>query len=318
MSALARHDSEVIERGPLGRQTSFRAGGTARWYWTGTDLTAVQSHLDRAVEQDRPIFCLGGGSNLLVADAGFDGLALKFTDTTTEIERQPDDSIVVRAAAGASLSNLARRLARSGVAGLEWAATVPGTVGGAAVNNAGAFGGCRADRVIDLDVLRAGSGHQTLRHSELAYGYRTSLLKHGAFAPALVTSVRLRLQPGDPARSLQQIAACQEKRTATQPRQLSAGSVFANPPGDYSGRLIEAVGLKGERAGDAEISTHHANFIVNTGTATATDVFRLMRRAQDAVWGEFGVWLVPEVQLVGAWSPDDLLALAGPCGREAG
>jgi UDP-N-acetylmuramate dehydrogenase len=104
----------------------------------------------------------------------------------------------------------------------------------------------------------------------------------------------------------------QNHRTATQPRQLSAGSIFSNPPGDYAGRLIEAVGLKGERRGGAEISALHANFIVNTGSATARDVLGLIRLAQDAVWDQHGIWLTPEVQLVGAWDPRDLAALAGP------
>jgi UDP-N-acetylmuramate dehydrogenase len=317
VSALVSVPVSTVEWGPLGRQTSLRAGGRARWYWSGSDSTGAQKLLDLAADEGREVFPLGGGSNLLVSDEGFNGLVLKYTRADHQKIAESDGSVIVRVAAGASLSNLARRLARDGIAGLEWAATVPGTVGGAAVNNAGAFGGCIADHLVDLDVLQAGSGHRTIRHEEMAYAYRMSTLKHASTPPALVTSVRLRLRTGDPERSLQKIKECQDRRSATQPRQLSAGSIFANPSGDYSGRLIEAVGLKGERSGDAAISTQHANFIVNAGSATSRDVFSLMRRAQDAVWGSFAIWLVPEVQLVGAWDPRDLNALSGPNGRGA-
>jgi UDP-N-acetylmuramate dehydrogenase len=113
------------------------------------------------------------------------------------------------------------------------------------------------------------------------------------------------------------ILAFQNQRTASQPRQLSAGSIFANPPGDYAGRLIEAAGLKGERRGGAEISAQHANFIVNTGSASAADVVGLIRLAQDAVWEGSGVWLLPEVQLVGSWDPEIVARLAGPARQAA-
>jgi UDP-N-acetylmuramate dehydrogenase len=185
-------------------------------------------------------------------------------------------------------------------------------LGGAIANNAGAFGGCIADCLMDAEIVEVGRGARTLTVAELGYAYRTSVLKRGELGAALVTSARLRLQHVAAATATAQIAEYQARRTATQPRQLSAGSIFANPPGDFAGRLIEAAGLKGAQVGGAQISDHHANFIVNPGGATARDVFALIRRAQATVWETAGVWLQPEVQLVGAWSSDDLAGLAGP------
>ena len=176
--------------------------------------------------------------------------------------------------AGANFSNLARRLAREGLSGLEWAATVPGTIGGAVVNNAGAFGGCVADNLLDAVLVMPDGSERTVSHADLAYAYRTSRLKRGEFGPTIVRSARFRVTRDDPKLALARIHEQQARRTASQPRQLSAGSIFANPPGDYSGRLVEAVGLKGARSGGAEISAQHANFIVNSGAATAQDVMR--------------------------------------------
>ena len=144
------------------------------------------------------------------------------------------------------------------------------------------------------------------------------MLKRGALGSVVVRSARLRVRREEPEAATARIVEYQDQRTATQPRQLSAGSIFANPPGDYAGRLIETVGLKGERRGGAEISALHANFIVNTGSATARDVLSLIRLAQDAVWERHRIWLTPEVQLVGAWDPRDLADLAGPPPRAAG
>jgi UDP-N-acetylmuramate dehydrogenase len=315
VSALARLATDVSERVPLGRYTSLRVGGPARQFRESTDVAALARLLDAAQQDDVGVLVLGGGSNLLIADEGFDGVVVKYTALGHRIEAAPGDGILVRAAAGVNLSNLARRLAHEGLAGLEWAASVPGTVGGAVVNNAGAFGGCIADHLVDAEIVGTDGVVRTVDATDLMYAYRASVLKRGELGPVIVRSARLRAHRDEPERTLVRIAELQAQRNAAQPRQLSAGSIFANPPGDYSGRLIEAVGLKGERRGGAEISAHHANFIVNTGSATSRDVLGLMRLAQNAVWEEFGIWLIPEVQLVGRWDPCDLAALAGPTGR---
>jgi UDP-N-acetylmuramate dehydrogenase len=317
VSALDRLASDVQAQVPLGRYTSLRVGGPARHFLASNDLAALARLLDTARSQDVPVLLLGGGTNLLVADEGFDGFVLKYTGVGHQVETAPSDGLLVRAAAGVNLSNLARRLAHEGLGGLEWAASVPGTVGGAVVNNAGAFGGCIADHLVDAEIVGADGVVRTIDGDDLRYGYRASALKSGLLGSVMVRSARLTVHRDEPALVTGRILELQARRTATQPRQLSAGSIFANPPDDYAGRLVEAAGLKGERRGGAEISAHHANFIVNTGSATARAVLALTRLAQDAVWSQHGVWLMPEIQLVGAWDPRDLEALRGPRGRGA-
>ena len=312
MSTLARPGAEISEPVPLGRYTSLRVGGPARRFLASTDLTAIARLLDTAQQDGMSAMVLGGGSNLLIADEGYDGVVVKYTADGHRIETEPGDHLLVRATAGANLSNLARRLAREGLGGLEWAATVPGTLGGAVVNNAGAFGGCIADHLVDAEIVGTDGVDRTLDAADLAYAYRASVLKRGGLGSVVVRSARLRVHRAEPDVAMARILEYQNRRTATQPRQLSAGSIFANPPGDYAGRLIEAVGLKGERRGGAEISAIHANFIVNSGAATARDVYSLIRLAQDSVWERHRVWLTPEVQLVGVWDPRDLAALTGP------
>jgi UDP-N-acetylmuramate dehydrogenase len=317
MSAVARLAFDVSERVPLGRHTSLRVGGPARRYFASTELTALARVLDAALEDQAPILILGGGTNLLVSDEGFDGVVLRYTADGHRIEANHDGGLLVRAVAGANMSNLSRRLAHEGVGSLEWAASVPGTLGGAVVNNAGAFGGCVADHLVDAEIVGPDGKFRTLDAADLAYAYRASALKTGELGPVVVRSARLRVRREAAEVAMAKIVANQNQRTASQPRQLSAGSIFANPPGDYAGRLIETVGLKGERRGGAEISAQHANFIVNTGSATAADVVDLMCLAQEAVWERFGVWLHTEVQLVGPWDPDLVSRLAGPPYRSA-
>ena len=193
------------------------------------------------------------------------------------------------------MGNVARRLAKQGWGGLEWCATVPGTIGGAAVNNAGAFGGAMAHDLVDLDLVATTGERRTLTNAELAYDYRTSTLKRGELGPILVTTVRCAVRRVDPVEAQRRIAEQQASRSFSQPRQLSAGSIFANPPGDHAGRLIESAGLKGERYGCAEISGHHANFIVNTGGATAADINAVIQEVQTRVWDQHQIWLHPEV-----------------------
>ena len=308
---------DVAEGVPLAPRTSLRVGGPARYYLESADPAVLGRALAAAATAGLPVLALGGGSNLLVADAGFDGLAIRYTADDVAVTATGQGIGEVAVAAGLAFANLARRLAREGWGGLEWASNVPGTIGGAAVNNAGAFGKSMADDLVAVELLTPGGQVRELTNAELGYAYRTSVLKRGELGPVLVTRVRCAVHRTDPDAALERIAGFQRLRSETQPRQLSAGSVFANPPGDFAGRLIEAAGLKGTGVGGAEISTHHANFIVNVGRAgreraSAEDVHVLMRLAQDAVWDRSGVWLRPEIQPVGAWRPEQLRALAGP------
>lgn len=294
---------------PLAPHTSLRVGGPARYYLASDDPGGLARVLATASDAGLPILILGGGSNLLVADGGFDGLVLKYTAARYDVVDTTGGTAHVTATAGLAIANLARRLARNGLAGLEWASNVPGTIGGAAVNNAGAFGGCMANDLIDLELLEAGGAPRTLASSALEYAYRSSLLKRGTLGPVLVTTVRCRLRRDEPTATTARIRELQQRRTESQPRQSSAGSVFANPPSDFAGRLIETVGLKGARVGGAQISTQHANFIVNDGRATASDVYELVRVAQAQVWREHAIWLRPEIELIGRWQPEQRRAL---------
>ena len=312
MGALAALMDRLERSVPLARHTSLRVGGPARYFVAADEPSICVRALAAATRDGVAVLPIGGGSNLLVADGGVDGLVIKYTATGYEVVERGDGTGVLVAAAGALVGNMARRLARQGWGGLEWGATVPGTLGGAAVNNAGAFGASMADTLIDLELVTANGEQRSLTNADLGYDYRASVLKRAALGSMLVTTVRCAVRRVDSAEALARIAEQQASRSYSQPRQLSAGSIFANPPGDYAGRLVEAAGLKGERYGCAEISGHHANFIVNTGGATATDVYTLLRRAQQAVWERFGVWLRPEVQLVGAWRHELLAALDGP------
>jgi UDP-N-acetylmuramate dehydrogenase len=292
----------------LARRTSLKVGGPADWYSEPADLAGLLADIDFATHHGIPLKVIGGGSNLLISDDGIEGLVTRPTMHEHTLETN-GEAAVLGVGAGANLGALARSLARRGWSGLEWAATVPGCVGGAVVNNAGAFGSSTADCLLSATLLVAGSP-QTFQNADLGYEYRTSVLKRGEIH-GLVLEARFGLRRSDPAESQQMINQYQAQRTATQPRILSAGSVFANPSGDYSGRLLEAAGAKGMHRGAAEISAQHANFIVNHGGATARDVFELMVAARDLVAEKFGVRLEAEIELAGRWSDQDRIRLHG-------
>jgi UDP-N-acetylmuramate dehydrogenase len=287
----------------LAGRTSLKVGGLADWYSEPADLECLQEDIDFAATYGIPVKVIGGGSNLLISDEGIEGLVIRPLMQLRSLEKDGDEA-VMRVGAGASIGALARSLARQGWSGLEWAATVPGCVGGAVVNNAGAFGSSTADCLLSATLIVDGEGARTLSATELGYGYRTSSLKRGELR-GIVLEARFRLHQSSPAEAQRMIVQFQAQRTATQPRILSAGSVFANPPGDFSGRLLEAAGAKGMRQGAAEISQQHANFIVNHGGATARDVFEVMVAARDLVAEKFGIHLNAEIELAGRWNEHD-------------
>jgi UDP-N-acetylmuramate dehydrogenase len=298
------------QRVPLAPYTSLRVGGLADWFVLAKSGQELADGLRWARDRDLPVRVIGGGSNLLIAEAGVEGLVIKTGATRGEVEEMQGQPVLV-AEAGANLANLSRRLAKQGFGGLEWAANVPGTVGGAAVNNAGAFGGETARCIVTVTLVDAGGARFELDADELGYAYRTSVLKRREHGDVAVERVKLRLTPSTPQQADGLVKLNNAQRMRSQPRTLSAGSVFANPDGDFSGRLIEAAGLKQTRVGGAEISEQHANFIVNPGNATARDVYTLMRLAQDAVYERAGVWLKPEIELLGRWTPEERATVSG-------
>jgi UDP-N-acetylmuramate dehydrogenase len=297
----------------LAGYTSLKVGGPAEAFVAGTSIDELVAGLRWARAHERPVRVIGGGSNLLIADAGVTGLVIRCLSAGWRVDDEGDVPMLI-ADAGAPASGVARALGRRGFAGFEWAATVPGTVGGAVVNNAGAFGGCMADCLASAWVVEAAGVERQLSPNDLEYAYRTSSLKRGELGPVVVTRVAVRLRRGSADESTARIAEYQAERTRTQPRQRSAGSVFANPPSDHAGRLIEAAGLKATRRGGAQISTHHANFILNLGQATAHDVYALVHVARTTVGQQFGVWLRPEIELFGEWTPAEREAIGADVG----
>ncbi len=290
--------------------TSLRVGGKADFFLLAQSGQDLADGLAWARDRGVAARVIGGGSNLLVAEAGVEGLVIKAANSRFSVEDR-HGLPVLDAEAGATLAKVARRLAKQGFGGLEWAANVPGTVGGAAVNNAGAFGGDTAACLLTVTLVDASRRTQRLNADELGYAYRASVLKNRERGDIAVERLELRLTRSTPDRADALVKQHNGQRMRSQPRILSAGSVFANPECDFAGRLIEQAGLKQARVGGAEISDQHANFIVNPGRATARDVFTLMRQAQDAVFERAGIWLRPEIELLGRWSPDELQALRG-------
>lgn len=282
---------------PLEDFTTWRVGGPAQWLLEPTSVNETLEALQWAQQEHLPCRVIGAGSNLLIHDDGLPGLTLslrKLHGATIDA-----DSGVVEALAGEPLPTLARRAARAGLNGLAWSVGIPGTVGGAAVMNAGAQGGCTAEWLESVRVtpLQGGESFE-LSREQLAFGYRHSRLQEDEL---VVLSARFRLDPGyDPAEIIRITSGNLSHRTSTQPyTQPSCGSVFRNPEPLKAGRLIEGLGLKGSRIGGAEVSTLHANFIVNTGAATAANIDELIQRVQQQVEAAHAVRLHPEVKRLG-------------------
>jgi len=296
---------------PMARHTSFHIGGPAEFYLRVDTIAILEQAVSAAWADGLPCTIFSGGSNVLVADAGIKGLVIENRCKAYRIERRAGDgSAVLVVESGASLASLAGELARAGWGSLEWAVGIPGSVGGAVVQNAGAWGQTISDVLLEVELLEKVSGSnesQTRRWAadQLRHDYRTSALREmSAGTRPIILRAWFRLQRGDPEELKRRLATYVQTRTASQPRQPSAGSVFRNPPGDYAGRLIEAAGLKGHRLGDAQISAQHANFIVNLGKATAQDVWSLVELAQKAVQDRFNILLEPEIERIGRWEKE--------------
>ena len=320
---LARADE------PLARHGTFGVGGPADAWVSIVQEDALERLATLAAQRDWPLMLVGNGTNVLYADAGARGIVARMQMTQWSLEPLEDaERVRLRAGAGVSLPKLVNDLAAQGWAGLEWAAGVPGTIGGAVVSNAGAHGACVADTLESARILFAPGAAEgepdravirVLRASDLGLTYRHSRFRadrrvtfddegHPQAAPRvlieppeMITGATFILRRDESAAILERVAYYKQHRKETQPPQPSAGSVFKNPEGDHSGRLIESVGLKGTRIGRAEISPRHANFIVNTGGASAADVVALIALARRTVRERCGVELELEVELRGDW-----------------
>ena len=290
----------------LADYTTWRVGGSAQWFAEPESALQLQALLAWAQAEGLPSLVIGAGSNLLVSDAGLEGLTL----CNRRLQGAVLDAAtgLIEAQAGEPIPSLARRAARAGLSGLEWSVGIPGTVGGAAVMNAGAQGGCTAEVLESVTVIEPQRPHQPFELSagELDFAYRHSRLQE---EPLVVLSVRFRLNAGhDPADVSRRTSANLHSRTSTQPyQQPSCGSVFRNPEPHKAGQLIEALGLKGLSIGGAQVSPIHANFIVNTGAATATEIDQLIGAVQQRIQAAHGITLHTEVKRLG---PFEGIALA--------
>ncbi|MBX3665282.1 MAG: UDP-N-acetylmuramate dehydrogenase [Burkholderiales bacterium] len=302
-----RHDE------PMARHVSWRAGGCARRSYAPADLEDMAAFL-RGLPGDEPVCVVGLGSNLLVRDGGFDGTVI-FTHWALrdlQVARAADGGGEIRAQAGVAAPKVARAAALNNLAGAEFLAGIPGTVGGALVMNAGCYGGETWNIVTGVETVDRTGVLRRRTPAHYNIGYRSverrcrqmsqvsGAARGGGHAEEWFVSAVFSLPRGDGARSRARIKELLSQRIASQPLgESNAGSVFRNPPGDHAARLIEACGLKGKTVGGAEISAKHANFIVNTGGATAADIEALIALAQQAVAQRFGIRLEREVRVIG-------------------
>ncbi len=298
IDVLRLHFGDAVQENiSLAPYTSARIGGPADILVTVKSADEFAAVMKVIWDYGMPYYILGGGSNVLVSDKGVRGVVV--LDRAKEVQFENGDQPTVKCEAGVIFSNLANRCASKGLAGLEWAATVPGTVGGAVYGNAGAFDGDMSHNLIWADVLTL-NGRVKLSVEQMKYGYRTSVLKRGEIN-AIVLSAMLRLKNSTKEEVSVKIDEFSERRKTAQPPGASMGSMFKNPAGDHAGRLIEAASLKGTRIGNAEISTKHGNFFINHGETKAEDVRALIRLTQQTVLEKFNVELELEVELAGEW-----------------
>jgi UDP-N-acetylmuramate dehydrogenase len=291
--------SRLRQRVDLGRYTSARTGGLADFLVEVRGGEELKETVRRLWDLRLEFRVLGGGSNVLVADEGVREVIVLNQAKATRFDEAPEGPRVW-AESGASLGGLARRSAERGWSGLEWAASVPGTVGGAVVGNAGAHGGDVASTLLHGELLLRDGGDEVWPVERFEYGYRSSWLKRHPGA-AVVTAAEFAAHEANAEETRSRVQEYVAYRQQTQPPGASWGSMFKNPAGDYAGRLIEAAGLKGESRGEAQISPVHANFFVNRGGARAADVADLLRLARLRVQEQTGVRLDLEIELIGEW-----------------
>lgn len=284
----------VKQQEPMSRHTTFRIGGPADFYLCPHSTKEVQEIVEICKEEKLPYFVLGNGSNLLVSDKGYRGVVIQLWKNFSDITVK---DCCIQAKAGALLSKVATEALEAGLTGMEFASGIPGTIGGAAFMNAGAYGGEMKDIIKSVKVLDTQGEVRILPKEELKMGYRTSIVKEKGYT---VLSVELELSKGNREEIRNTMEDLKERRTSKQPLEMpSAGSTFKRPEGYFAGKLIMDSGLRGFSVGGAQVSEKHCGFVVNKGGATAMDVLTLIREVQRRVKEQFGVDLETEVRFLG-------------------
>lgn len=279
---------------PMKKHTTFRIGGPADYYLCPHSTEELQKILQICRENKLEFFILGNGSNLLVSDKGYRGVVIQLWKNFSDIETE-DNTITVKA--GALLSKVAAEALEESLTGMEFASGIPGTMGGAVMMNAGAYGGEMKDIIREVTVLTREGELLTLSKEEMNFGYRTSVVKEKGY---VVISAVLQLRRGDREEIRKVMDELKERRVTKQPLDMpSAGSTFKRPEGYFAGKLIMDAGLRGFSVGGAQISEKHCGFVVNKGDATAADVLGLIGEVQKRVQEKFGVALEPEVKFLG-------------------
>ncbi|MBI2874655.1 MAG: UDP-N-acetylmuramate dehydrogenase [Firmicutes bacterium] len=292
LGALIQGEVKVSE--PMRKHTSLRVGGTADLLVFPKGMADLRTILELAQDRNVPLRVIGNGTNILVPDEGLKGITVSITEGFKGIAVSGGR---ISIEAGRSLGSVVRTAVTKGLGGLTFAGGIPGTVGGAVVMNAGAFGADMSQVVKAVEALSFTGRLKRYRLEELGFGYRTSVFQD--HEKAVITRVAIELEPASPEELRAQVREYAARRRTTQPQaESTAGSVFRNPPGDSAGRLLEEVGAKGMRIGDAQISPVHANFIVNLGRAKSAEVKALLEETRAMVEKSFGIRLEPEIVIL--------------------
>jgi len=291
--------SEIKQNELLENYCTYRIGGRAKVIFFASTAEEIAAGLEVARENGFPFFVLGGGSNVLFSDRGFPGLILKIENNSIEI-KENDTRAQLIVGAGTPLGAVARFAWENGLTGMEWAAGIPGTVGGAIRGNAGAFHGDISEsvrKVGALEMSAQGIAQKVFAKSECGFSYRESIFKHNK--NLVIVWVELVLAKGDKAKIKKLMDEYLAKKSTTQPLEYpSAGSVFTNPPGFFAGKVVEDCGFKGKTVGGAQVSEKHSNFIINRGGAKAQDVLDLISQIKSAAKEKFGAELKEEIEIV--------------------
>lgn len=290
----AHYPGQYLVAEPMSRHTTFRVGGPADIFVMPGSAAQVRDLILKVKEEDLPLTVVGNGSNLLVRDKGIRGVVLQLGNAYKQLSQ---DGTHIVAETGLSLTALSNQAADWGLTGLEFACGIPGTLGGALVMNAGAYGGEIGPLVQSVRAVTLDGQLVEYSHEELAFSYRHTALQD---RPVIVLQAELALTCGNKDEIHSRMAELTKKRITKQPLNLpSAGSTFKRPPGYFAAALIDQAGLRGCRVGDAQVSEKHTGFVVNLGNATCEDILQLMKDVQDKVHEFSGVWLEPEVRILG-------------------
>lgn len=287
-------EEQVKKDEPMKSHTTFRVGGPADYFVTPQTAEEVAKVIEECTQEKVPYYIVGNGSNLLVSDKGYEGVIIQIYKQMNQVKVE---GAQIHAQAGALLSMIAKRALDAELTGFEFAAGIPGTLGGACVMNAGAYGGEMKDVLKSVTVLTDKGEVKTLAKEELELGYRTSVIAKKGY---IVLEAVLELQKGEKEKIQAVMDDLKERRVTKQPLEYpSAGSTFKRPEGYFAGKLIQDAGLRGFQVGGAQVSEKHCGFVINKDQATASDVMNLMNQVSDKVYEEFGVRLQPEVKRLG-------------------